>query len=60
MAGHDVLAITLRAIWYYLAQNPRVVKTLRDEIIVARKEEGLSEDINAQLPYPKASSLPYL
>ena len=60
MAGHDVLAITLRAIWYYLAQNPRVVKNLREEIATARREEGLSDDENSQLPYSKASSLPYL
>ncbi|KAI9036750.1 cytochrome P450 [Aspergillus affinis] len=60
MAGHDVLAITLRAIWYYLAQNPRVVKILREEIATARREEGLSDHEDAQLPYAKASSLPYL
>ncbi|PLB50941.1 cytochrome P450 [Aspergillus steynii IBT 23096] len=60
MAGHDVLAITLRAIWYYLAQNPRVAKILRAEIAGARQAEGLSEDDDAQLSYATASSLPYL
>ena len=32
MAGHDVLAITLRAILYHLAQSPKVLAKLRAEI----------------------------
>ncbi|KAK6951538.1 hypothetical protein Daesc_006059 [Daldinia eschscholtzii] len=39
-AGHDVLAITIRAIWYYLSQNPRVLNKLRAEIRSA--SEGYS------------------
>ncbi|KAG8159162.1 hypothetical protein KVR01_010823 [Diaporthe batatas] len=55
-AGHDVLAITLRAIWYYLARNPRVLKKLRSEI----------ETVSTECPpgsvvtYSTASGLEYL
>ncbi|KAI0380386.1 benzoate 4-monooxygenase cytochrome P450 [Hypomontagnella monticulosa] len=56
MAGHDVLAITLRAIWYYLSQDPSILATLRDEISMAR--EGLPCD--APLPYSTISTMPYL
>ncbi|KAJ2983966.1 hypothetical protein NUW58_g6157 [Xylaria curta] len=55
-AGHDVLAITLRAIWYYLACNPRVKSKLRDEIKLVNNQLS-SSDI---LPYSEISKLPYL
>ncbi|KAI1342698.1 benzoate 4-monooxygenase cytochrome P450 [Xylariaceae sp. FL0016] len=55
-AGHDVLAITLRAIWYYLARNERVLNKLREEIKLACSD--LSP--GSQLPFSEASKLPYL
>lgn len=42
MAGHDVLAITLRAIFYYLARSPRVLSKLRIEIDTVIKDYPLS------------------
>ncbi|KAI1739632.1 cytochrome P450 [Xylaria scruposa] len=37
MAGHDVLAVTLRAVLYYVARNPRVEKKLRHELAEFKK-----------------------
>ena len=56
MAGHDVLAITLRAIWYYLAQHPQMKIKLRAEILAANSKHSSSSPI----PYEKVSELPYL
>ncbi|KAI1463443.1 benzoate 4-monooxygenase cytochrome P450 [Daldinia caldariorum] len=55
-AGHDVLAITIRAIWYYLSQNPRVLSKLRDEIRSA--SDGYST--SSIVPHPVVAKLPYL
>ncbi|KAI3324021.1 cytochrome P450 oxidoreductase [Xylariaceae sp. AK1471] len=55
-AGHDVLAITLRAVWHYLAQNGHVLKALRAEIEAAAKDTPISSTV----PITKISKLPYL
>ncbi|RAL13169.1 cytochrome P450 [Aspergillus homomorphus CBS 101889] len=57
MAGHDVLAVTLRAMWYFLAQNPPVLQKLRNELQAAAAERSTSvQGLTAQ----DLSSLPYL
>ncbi|KAI0391871.1 cytochrome P450 oxidoreductase [Xylariaceae sp. FL0594] len=55
-AGHDVLAITLRAIFYYLCCNGRVRAKLRDEI------RRLTHDIppSQTAPSGEIAKLPYL
>lgn len=55
-AGHDVLAITLRAIWYYLARHDRVRDKLRDEI---RSASG-GYPPESFVPFSEVSKLPYL
>lgn len=55
-AGHDVLAITIRAIWYHLAQNPSVLSKLRAEIESASNEYSTSSTI----PFSVVAKLPYL
>ncbi|KAI0191915.1 cytochrome P450 oxidoreductase [Astrocystis sublimbata] len=55
-AGHDVLAITLRAIWYYLCCNKRVLGQLRDEIQLVSSKDTSS----GVAPYSEVSKLPYL
>ncbi|KAL3473779.1 cytochrome P450 [Aspergillus californicus] len=60
MAGHDLLATTLRATWYYLAQDPAIMRALRAEIAAARQDEGLTDSDEAHLSHDKAASLPYL
>ncbi|KAL4966093.1 cytochrome P450 [Aspergillus stella-maris] len=60
MAGHDVLATTLRAVWYYLAQDPHIMRKLHAEIAAARIQEHLNDSDDAHLSYEKAASLPYL
>lgn len=55
MAGHDVLAITLRAIFYYVAKYPEVSDTLRQEF------EGVEEEPDTgTVSYETLSRLPYL
>ncbi|KAF7862479.1 hypothetical protein EAF04_007352 [Stromatinia cepivora] len=56
MAGHDVLAITLRSIFYYLARTPRVLDKLRTEISSVVGKYSLSTVV----PYSEVSHLPYL
>ena len=56
IAGHDVLAITLRAIFYYLARSPRVMTKLRDEIASLDNSYTLSEP----LPYSEVTNFTYL
>ena len=56
MAGHDVLATTLRAIFYYLAQDLRILSVLRSEILNASRDVSLDE----LLPYQQLTRLPYL
>jgi cytochrome P450 len=56
MAGHDVLAVTLRAILYYLARSPRVEAKLRAELAAIIKDYRSTDAI----PYTESSKLPYL
>ncbi|KAI0399660.1 benzoate 4-monooxygenase cytochrome P450 [Xylaria palmicola] len=51
MAGHDVLAVSIRAVLYYVARNPAVEKRLRAEL--AAWGPGT-------IPYTELSKLPYL
>jgi hypothetical protein len=48
MAGHDVLAITLRAILYYLSRNPAILQKLRIEFS------------NLDGRYPRTTHIPYI
>lgn len=56
MAGHDVLAISLRAIFYYLARHPRVLSKLRAEINATSHDYPWTQPI----PYSRSLLLPYL
>ncbi|KAA8565434.1 hypothetical protein EYC84_009294 [Monilinia fructicola] len=56
MAGHDVLAITLRSIFYYLARTPQVLSKLRREIAPLEEKYPLPQIV----PYIEVSHLPYL
>jgi len=56
MAGHDVLAITLRAVFYYLSKHPSVRSQLRQELQAKGKNYTLSDP----LPYAKLEQCPYL
>ena len=56
MAGHDVLAVTLRAILYYVARAPRVEKKLRTELATLELHHTLSSSV----PYAKLTKLSYL
>lgn len=53
MAGHDVLAITLRAIIHHLSRNPRVQAALRAEL------NSVTPNADS-VPYTTLNSLPYL
>ncbi|KAJ4413456.1 hypothetical protein N0V82_008530 [Gnomoniopsis sp. IMI 355080] len=55
-AGHDALATTLRALFYYLAQNPATAKKLQDEILSA----AAGFDDSRVVPDLVVSKLPYL
>ncbi|KAF2971588.1 hypothetical protein GQX73_g1920 [Xylaria multiplex] len=55
-AGHDVLAITLRAVWYHLARNTRVLSKLHDEIRLLDQRLPSA----SILPFSEVSRLPYL
>ncbi|XDG03463.1 hypothetical protein ABKA04_003078 [Annulohypoxylon sp. FPYF3050] len=56
MAGHDVLAVTLRAILYYVARTPRVETKLRTELASLESSYAPSDII----PYAELTKLPYL
>lgn len=56
MAGHDVLAITLRAIWYYLARSPQAMESLRSEFLPLENEYAPGLPV----PYDKLTGLSYL
>ncbi|PQE04980.1 Pisatin demethylase protein [Rutstroemia sp. NJR-2017a BBW] len=56
VAAHDVVAITLRTIFYYLAKSPTVYSKLHNEILEA-EHEGLLSDPTT---YTEVSSLRYL
>ncbi|KAH9908161.1 benzoate 4-monooxygenase cytochrome P450 [Xylariomycetidae sp. FL2044] len=51
MAGHDVLAVTLRAVLYYVARNPTVGEKLRDELAVFKGDHPVPYDELLKLPY---------
>ncbi|PVH91595.1 cytochrome P450 oxidoreductase [Periconia macrospinosa] len=58
MAGHDVLAITLRTIFHNVSKNARVLTKLRDELdSLGEPQFGLKPDT---IPYSKLVTLPYL
>jgi len=56
VTAHDVVAITLRALLYYLARNQKCSQKLRDEITEADQTGRLSSPCK----YTEAASLPYL
>ncbi|KAF1978048.1 cytochrome P450 [Bimuria novae-zelandiae CBS 107.79] len=54
--GHDVLAVALRTVFYYLARHPSVLERLREEF--APLEKVYSHDV--PIPYQELSELTYL
>jgi cytochrome P450 len=56
MAGHDVLAVTLRAILYYVARSPQVEDKLRAELATIVTHYRSTDTI----PYTETLKLPYL
>ena len=56
MAGHDVLAVTLRAILYYVARTPRVETKLRTELATLEPQYAVSN----RVPYVELVKLSYL
>ncbi|RYC62500.1 hypothetical protein CHU98_g3725 [Xylaria longipes] len=50
MAGHDVLAVTIRAVLYYVARNPIVEEKLRAELSVLGPNTPSFSEIS-KLPY---------
>jgi cytochrome P450 len=56
MAGHDVLAITLRAIFYFLAKRPHLLSRCRSEFAKLDGQYPHSEAI----PYSAIAKLPYM
>lgn len=55
-AGSDTTAISLRAMFYYLIQNPRCMQTLLEEIL--RVTAGSAQD--DVVTYEQALNMPYL
>ncbi|KAI1751962.1 hypothetical protein F4782DRAFT_502759 [Xylaria castorea] len=51
MAGHDVLAVTIRAVLYYVARNPTVEEKLRAELSILGPKTA---------PFSEITKLPYL
>lgn len=56
LTAHDVLAITLRAILYYLCKNPTARQRLYEEILNADVSGGLSKPAR----YAEVAKLSYL
>lgn len=56
LAGSDTTAISLRAIFYYIVQNPHVYTKLQNELDEADGKNMLSEYIT----YEECLKLPYL
>lgn len=56
VTAHDVLAITLRAILYYLCQNAKARQKLCDEIVQA----DISGELSIPVRYVEATKLSYL
>ncbi|KAI0855798.1 benzoate 4-monooxygenase cytochrome P450 [Xylaria cubensis] len=51
MAGHDVLAVTIRSVLYYVARHPAVEKKLRAELAILGPKTA---------PFSEITKLPYL
>ncbi|TRX98039.1 hypothetical protein FHL15_001249 [Xylaria flabelliformis] len=51
MAGHDVLAVTIRAVLYYVARHPAVEEKLRAELAILGPKTA---------PFSEITKLPYL
>jgi cytochrome P450 len=56
MAGHDVLAVTLRSVLYHVARDPRVEKKLREEIASLDAKYPDTK----RVPFSELQELPYL
>ncbi|KAJ9653012.1 hypothetical protein H2198_007759 [Neophaeococcomyces mojaviensis] len=56
LAGSDTTAIALRAVLYYIIRNPRVYKTLQEEIDNANLAGKLSKNVT----FAESQELPYL
>lgn len=56
LAGSDTTGISLRAIFYFLVQNPEVYRKLQNEIDKADHAGKLSEYVT----YAECLELPYL
>lgn len=54
MAGSDTTAITLRAAFYYILKQPRIVKALQSELDAARLTLPISYKATQSLPYLNA------
>ncbi|KAL4861441.1 hypothetical protein BDV12DRAFT_208025 [Aspergillus spectabilis] len=55
-AGSDTTAISLRAIFYFLATNPRCLSKLRQEI----HERGVDGRLKFPIRFSEANAMPYL
>lgn len=55
-AGSDTTAISLRAMFYYLIQNPRCMQTLLEEILRVTAGSGQDDVVT----YEQALNMPYL
>lgn len=65
IAGSDSTAISLSSIFYYLLQNPRVYRTLMEEIDAADATGALAQSKDSTgngdvVPFPAANKLVYL
>ncbi|KAK7993614.1 hypothetical protein PG989_006995 [Apiospora arundinis] len=56
IAGHDVLAVTLRAVLYYVSRNLSVEQSIRDELSTFKKSYPCSTIIS----YSELTQLPYM
>lgn len=56
MAGHDVLAITLRTLFYHLAKRADIRERLKSELSELETHYQLPKHI----PYRELAKLPYL
>ncbi|KAI1162161.1 benzoate 4-monooxygenase cytochrome P450 [Nemania serpens] len=56
MAGHDVLAVTLRSVLYHVARAPQVEKKLRSELATLETNYPISVPV----PFSALQELPYL
>lgn len=56
MAGHDVLAVTIRAVIYYVARSAQVETRLRVELDSVHSKYALDDDV----PFEELNKLPFL